>query len=77
MLGDLHCHSIYSDGSVSPEQLCKFALRRGLTHIALTDHDTSNGLSDLKAATRETELQVIPSSSIHHTLSNPFRTLVF
>lgn len=70
MLGDLHCHSIYSDGSVLPEQLCKFALRHGLSHIALTDHDTLNGLSDLKAAAQKTELQIIPG--VECTTKDPY-----
>lgn len=59
MLGDLHCHSIYSDGSVSPEQLCKYALRQNLTHIALTDHDTMRGIPSLVEAARNTSLHII------------------
>lgn len=60
MLGDLHCHSIYSDGSVSPAQLCKYALRQHLTHIALTDHDTMKGIPSLTEAARDTPLRIIP-----------------
>ena len=47
MKGDLHCHSIFSDGSATPEQIGKYALRQGLDLIALTDHDTMNGISRL------------------------------
>ena len=37
---DLHCHSIFSDGSDTPEELVKMALKKGLSALALTDHDT-------------------------------------
>ena len=41
---DLHNHSIYSDGTFTPEQLVKEAERLGLSAIALTDHNTIMGL---------------------------------
>ena len=37
---DLHCHSHYSDGKHSPEFLCQRAIERGITHLAITDHDS-------------------------------------
>ena len=43
-LFDLHTHSTASDGSVSPERLPVMARGKGLSGIALTDHDTLNGL---------------------------------
>lgn len=41
---DLHCHSTASDGSYSPDELLKMAENLGITHLALTDHDTTDGL---------------------------------
>ena len=41
---DLHSHSRVSDGSFSPEDLVVEAARVGLTSLALTDHDTVDGL---------------------------------
>ncbi len=41
---DLHMHSIFSDGTFTPEDLIKEALRQKLTAVALTDHDTVNGI---------------------------------
>jgi predicted metal-dependent phosphoesterase TrpH len=41
---DLHCHSTASDGTVSPEELPLLARKAGLTALALTDHDTVNGV---------------------------------
>lgn len=41
---DLHCHSTASDGSYSPNELLKMAEDLGISHLALTDHDTTDGL---------------------------------
>ena len=41
---DLHTHSYCSDGTFSPEGLVILAKNIGLSAIALTDHDTLNGL---------------------------------
>lgn len=44
MIYDLHTHSNASDGILSPEALVSRARSRGVTHLALTDHDTTEGL---------------------------------
>lgn len=43
---DLHCHSTYSDGTFSPKMLLEYAYKRGVEVLALTDHDTVDGLDD-------------------------------
>lgn len=43
---DLHTHSIYSDGTFTPEKLCNLADSKNIKIIALTDHDTIDGISD-------------------------------
>lgn len=40
MLADLHTHSTASDGALEPGELIDRALERGITHLAITDHDT-------------------------------------
>lgn len=45
ILVDMHVHSAYSDGDCSVEQLARRAKRRGLSLLALTDHDTIDGLA--------------------------------
>ncbi|NLY90375.1 MAG: PHP domain-containing protein [Firmicutes bacterium] len=57
---DLHTHTIYSDGLVTPEELVKRAKEKGLTGIALTDHDTVDGLPSFLTAGREIGLSCIP-----------------
>ncbi len=37
---DLHCHSLFSDGTDSPEQLLQLAVDKGLSGLSITDHDT-------------------------------------
>lgn len=41
---DLHVHSTCSDGTYTPEQLVDYAIEKGLSAFALTDHDTVSGL---------------------------------
>lgn len=51
---DLHVHSTISDGTFTPEELVSYALQKGLSAFALTDHDTTDGISAAqKAAQRQ------------------------
>jgi 3',5'-nucleoside bisphosphate phosphatase len=47
---DLHTHSTFSDGSLTPEELVALARRRGLSALALTDHDSTAGMPRFRAA---------------------------
>lgn len=49
-LVDLHCHSTASDGSYSPSLLAEAAVEAGLSTLALTDHDTVEGVNEFMAA---------------------------
>jgi predicted metal-dependent phosphoesterase TrpH len=57
---DLHSHSTASDGTVAPEEVIETALRCGLTALALTDHDTIDGVSVARAAGARVGVRVIP-----------------
>lgn len=63
---DLHTHSNKSDGSFSPTELVDYAIEKGLSAVALTDHDTIDGLAEAvshaKALTRagKPSIEVIP-----------------
>lgn len=57
---DFHTHSTASDGTLAPAELVLESARRGLSHIALTDHDTVAGLSEALAASHEHGVMVIP-----------------
>lgn len=43
---DLHTHTSKSDGSLSPAQLVDYAVEKGLAAVAITDHDTTDGLDE-------------------------------
>ncbi len=57
---DLHTHTTASDGSDSPRELIKRAKEGGLCAIAVTDHDTTDGLDEAVAAGKEFGVEVIP-----------------
>ena len=59
-LVDLHTHSTYSDGTLTPEELVLLAKKRGLAALALTDHDTIDGLAAFEAAGAVHDLETIP-----------------
>lgn len=64
MTVDLHSHSTASDGSDTPTELMQVAARAGLTSIALTDHDTLDGLVEARAEADRLGLELIPGTEI-------------
>lgn len=56
---DLHTHSVYSDGSYTPAQLLQEAQQRGLSALALTDHNTAAGLPDFLAAAKSSSVEAV------------------
>jgi 3',5'-nucleoside bisphosphate phosphatase len=56
---DLHAHSNASDGSLSPGELVALARKRGLSALALTDHDTVAGLGEAESAARDAGIRLI------------------
>lgn len=59
MIYDLHTHSNASDGILSPEELVSRAKLHGVTHLALTDHDTIAGLDAAHSAAVDAGLELI------------------
>ncbi len=56
---DMHMHSTFSDGTYSPTDLVSFAIRKGLKAIALSDHDSVDGFTELAAAGAENGMEVM------------------
>ena len=56
---DLHMHSTASDGVYSPAEVVQIALTNNMDVIALTDHDTGNGLAEAQHAAALTQLEVL------------------
>ena len=57
---DLHVHSTASDGTYTPSELVTYAVEKGLTAFALTDHDTISGLEEAIKAASVFDIEVIP-----------------
>ncbi|MPM18153.1 Phosphoribosyl 1,2-cyclic phosphate 1,2-diphosphodiesterase [bioreactor metagenome] len=60
MPADLHIHTTASDGRLSPEEVLSKAAKYGLSYIAITDHDTVDGLISIKNNSLKSNLVVIP-----------------
>jgi predicted metal-dependent phosphoesterase TrpH len=61
---DLHIHSTFSDGTLSPAEIVDLARRKGLKAIALTDHDTTAGVQAAVKAAEGIDLEVVPGLEI-------------
>lgn len=58
---DLHLHTTFSDGNLSPTELVRLCTNRGLNAIAITDHDSTDGLPEALAIADElTGITIIP-----------------
>ena len=57
---DLHTHTSLSDGTFTPEQLIQLALDNKLTAIAITDHDTIDGVQPAMDAAAKEKLDIVP-----------------
>lgn len=58
---DLHLHSNRSDGSDAPARVVEHAAQRGLTLIALTDHDCVTGVQEAASAGQQLGIRVLPA----------------
>lgn len=61
---DLHTHSNRSDGSDEPAELVRKAAVKNLTAVALTDHDTLEGIDEARGAANELPIELIPGVEI-------------
>src|SRR2546425_6975937 len=60
-LADLHCHSTFSDGRLTPTELVDLAYGNGVRVLSLTDHDIVDGLPEaFRAAERYSDFTLIP-----------------
>jgi len=61
---DLHTHSTYSDGVLPPADLVQRAASRGVTLLALTDHDETGGLVEAQEAASDCDVSFVPGVEI-------------
>ena len=57
---DLHAHTLFSDGTFTPTETVNLARERRLDGVAITDHDTTDGLAEALAASREAGVELVP-----------------
>ncbi|NQW93089.1 MAG: PHP domain-containing protein [Polaromonas sp.] len=67
---DLHCHSVVSDGTLTPEALAERAKNNGVELWALTDHDEIGGQHRAAAAAKAQGLQYLTGTEISVTFAN-------
>jgi len=70
---DLHVHTTASDGTLSPNEMVRHACVRGLHAVAITDHDTVEGVEEALAAGAECGIEVVPGIEI--SAEHPLGTL--
>jgi len=61
---DLHLHSRCSDGTDSPAEVVRLAAAAGLTALALTDHDTLEGIGEATEAANDLGIDLIPGTEL-------------
>lgn len=64
LAGDLHSHTVHSDGALTVPELACLAIARGLDFLAVTDHNTVSHHAELAAATRGYGVTLIPGQEV-------------
>ena len=61
---DLQCHTTASDGKLEPEELVELAAKKGLDAIAITDHDSVDGIKRAVAAGKRHDVEIVKGVEI-------------
>jgi predicted metal-dependent phosphoesterase TrpH len=61
---DLHLHTVYSDGTYTPQELLVEASKQGLAAIAVVDHDTVAGIEPTLNIAEEKNIEVLPGTEL-------------
>jgi len=64
MKADLHNHSYFSDGFLSPREVVRLAISSGCDLFSLTDHDTTDGISEAQLEAKKVGLKLINGTEI-------------
>ncbi len=67
---DLHIHTNFSDSTFSPAQVVAEGLKAGLACLAVTDHDTMDGVPPAREAALGTNLEIVPGIELSSTIEN-------
>ncbi|MEK6946825.1 MAG: PHP domain-containing protein [Nanoarchaeota archaeon] len=61
---DLQCHTTASDGKLTPAELVNLAIKTKLAAIAITDHDSVNGINEAIKAAKGKNIEIVPGVEI-------------
>jgi hypothetical protein len=64
LAGDLHTHTVHSDGALTVSELARFAVGQGLDFIAITDHNTISHHAELPAAAAAHQIILVPGQEV-------------
>jgi PHP domain len=64
LAGDLHAHTVHSDGALTVPELAALAVARGLDYLAVTDHNTVSHHAELAAAAKRYGLILLPGQEV-------------
>jgi hypothetical protein len=67
---DLHLHTLFSDGTYTPEELVSSAIKKRLSAIAIVDHDTVGAVGLAIEEARESDLEVLPGIELSAAYNN-------
>jgi len=67
---DLHIHSKYSDGMLTPEEIIDICVKDEVSVISITDHDNINGIKPAQMAAEGKQVEVIPGVEINTVWEN-------
>ncbi len=67
---DLHIHTHFSDGSLSPEEVVEYAVKNNLLAISITDHDSLEGVAPALTASRKYPLEVVSGVELTAEVDN-------
>lgn len=68
-LADLHIHSTYSDGLLTPSEIVKHAIQLNLTTIAITDHDSVSGIKEAIKLSQD-RIEIIPAMEMSSNIGD-------
>jgi hypothetical protein len=64
LAGDLHTHTVHSDGAMTVSELARFAVGQGLDYLAITDHNTISHHAELPAAAAAHQIILVPGQEV-------------
>jgi hypothetical protein len=64
LAGDLHSHTVHSDGALTVSELACYAISRGLDFIAVTDHNTVSHHAELATVARRYAITLVPGQEV-------------